>query len=271
MNGALTRYRVMAYVTGVLLIVLLTGTALMLRSLRAQLAVPPGFVASGVTMGRLSLPRERYTVEARARFVATLAERLREIPGVATTSVSSDIPMGGASSAGTITIPGHDDGHGVRAYRHSVTPGFFANLGIRLQSGRDFDDRDAAGAPMVVIVSEATAKRFWPRADAVGQRFRLGSETGPEVTIVGVAENARFRNLTTDLSAPSSEPDIYFPYAQRPDANIVLATRASSRAAISLELLQAGRYGWALAHSAAHVFGSLSAAALGFATLRALT
>lgn len=220
-------------------LVLLTGTALMLRSLRAQLDVQPGFVASGVTMGRLSLPRERYPVEGRARFAATLAERLREIPGVATASVSSDIPMDGGSSAGNITIPGRDDGHGVRAYQHSVTPGFFANLGIRLQSGRDFDDRDGPEAPAVVIVSEAMAQRFWPGIDAVGQRFRRGGETGPEVTIVGVAENARFRDLTTDLSAPSSEPDIYFPYAQRPDANIVLATRSSSRAPISLELLQA--------------------------------
>lgn len=219
-------------------LVLLTGTALMLRSLRAQLDVQPGFVASGVTMGRLSLPRERYTFEGRALFAATLAERLREIPGVATASVSSDIPMDAGTAAGPITIPGRDDGHAVRSYRHSVTPGFFANLGIRLRSGRDFDGRDGPVAPAVVVVSEAMAGRYWPGTDAVGQRFRIGNETGPEVTIVGVAENARFRDLTTDLSAPASEPDVYFPYAQRTDEDIVLAVRSSSGAPISLDLLQ---------------------------------
>lgn len=220
-------------------LVLLTGTALMLRSLRAQLDVPPGFTAAGVTIGRLSLPRERYTIEARVRFATSLAERLRALPGVASASVSSDIPMAGGITAGSITIPGREGGRTIRAFRHSVTPGFFANLGIRLRSGRDFADRDVADAPAVVIVSEAMAERFWPGEDAVGQRFRVGDETGPEVMIAGVADNARFRDLTTDLTAPASEPDVYFPFAQRTDADIVLAVRSSTGALVPLELLQA--------------------------------
>jgi predicted permease len=220
-------------------LVLLTGTALMVRSLRAQLGVQPGFRAEGLTVGQISLPRDRYPFDARMRFATSLVERLEQIPGVASASVSSDLPLTGSSNASTITIPGRDDGHEIRHYRHFVTPGFFGNLGIPLRSGRDFDARDHAGAPAVVIVSEAMARRYWPGQDAVGQRFRLGDETGPEVTIVGVAGNARYRDLITDLDAPASEPDVYYPYAQRTDADIEIAVRSSNGAAISIELLQA--------------------------------
>lgn len=220
-------------------LVLLTGTALMLRSLRAQLDVRPGFVATGVTMGRLSLPRERYDAEGRGRFAAALVERLREVPGVSTASVSSDIPMDGGTSAGDLTIPARDGHQTIRAYRHSVTPGFLTNLGIRLHSGRDFDERDGRESPGVAIVSDAMAQRFWPGEEAVGKTVRVGGETGPEVMIVGVAGNARFRDLTTDLTAPSSEPDVYFPFAQRTDADLVLAVRSATGAPVSLELLQA--------------------------------
>ena len=83
------------------------------------------------------------------------------------------------------------------------------------------------------------ARRYWPGQDAVGQRFRLGNETGPEVTVVGVAGNARFRDLTTDLDAPTSEPDVYYPFSQRTDADLAVAVRTSNGAAVPLELLQA--------------------------------
>jgi putative ABC transport system permease protein len=220
-------------------LVLLSGTALMVRSLRAQLGVQPGFRAEGLTVGRIALPRDRYPFDARMRFASSLVERLEQIPGVASASVSSDLPLTGASSASTITIPGRDDGQEIRHFRHFVTPGFFANLGIPLRTGRDFDVRDHVDAPPVVIVSDAMARRYWPGRDAVGQRFRLGDETGPEVTIVGVAGNARFRDLITDLDAPASEPDVYYPFLQRTDADIQIAVRSSNGAAIPIELLQA--------------------------------
>jgi predicted permease len=220
-------------------LVLLTGTALMVRSLRAQLDVPPGFEAAGVTIGRISLPRDRYPYDARMRFASSLVERLEQVPGVVSASVSSDLPMTGGSSASQISVPGRDGGQPIRHYRHFVTPGFFETLGIALRAGRDFDERDHVDAPPVVIVSEAMARRYWPGEEAVGQRFRLGDETGPEVTIVGVAENARFRDLTTNLDAPASEPDVYYPYTQRTDADVGVAVRTSNGTPVSVELLQA--------------------------------
>jgi hypothetical protein len=74
------------------------------------------------------------------------------------------------------------------------------------------------------------ARRVWPGEDAVGRRIRLGGAGGPEATVVGVAATARFRNLTTDLGAPASEPDVYFPIAQRPDRDLEIAVRSRTGA-----------------------------------------
>ena len=64
----------------------------------------------------------------------------------------------------------------------------------------------------------------------MGHRIRLGGAGGPEATVVGVAATARFRNLTTDLGAPASEPDVYFPIAQRPDRDLEIAVRSRTGA-----------------------------------------
>lgn len=207
-------------------LVLLVGAGLMMRSLRERLAVAPGFTTDGVLAGRISLPRARYTPEARARFVEQLAERLNQLPFVAAASVSSDLPMGGTDNAGQVTPD--PAGPSVRAFRHSVTPRFFEALQIPILQGRSFTTDDRDGTPAVVIVSEMMARRFWPDRDPVGMRLRLGDASGPEATIVGVAAAARFRDLTTDLSA--SEPDLFFPYAQRTDQDIAIAVRSRTGA-----------------------------------------
>src|SRR4029453_11114099 len=108
----------------------------------------------------------------------------------------------------------------VRSYRHRVTPDYFATLGIPVVRGRAFTDADRDSAQDVAVVSAAMARRFWPGLDPLGRGFRFGDATGPEGTVIGVVGTARFRDLTTDLSTSSSEPDIFFSFAQLPDADL---------------------------------------------------
>jgi predicted permease len=210
-----------------LALLLLFAGALMLRTLRTQLAVDPGFRADGVMSAQLSLPRDRYAPPERIRFVNALVERVASLPGVQSVAIGSDVPFSGGTNASTIFVDGVTETN-VRHFRHRVTPDYFATFGIPLLRGRTFTAADRDSAPLVVVISEATARRFWPNQDAIGRRIRLTDATGPEATVIGIVGNARFRDLTTDLSAAASEPDVYYSFAQRSEVDLVLAVRTSA-------------------------------------------
>ncbi|HET7621995.1 MAG TPA: ABC transporter permease [Gemmatimonadaceae bacterium] len=220
-----------------LALVLLAGAGLMLRSLRHQLAVSPGFRPSGVLGASVNFPAERYDARARVAFATQLVDRLESLPSVASAAMSSDLPFGGNSNAAILTLPGGDD-DGVRFYMHSGTPSYFATLGIPIVRGRSFTDTDVEGSPEVAVISDAMARRFWPNADPVGQRFRIGGADGREVTIVGVAGTVRYRDLTTDITAPGSEPDVYFALAQHPSPSMEISVRQKGSSPLSLSTLQ---------------------------------
>lgn len=221
-----------------LALILLVGAGLMLKDLGRRMAVPPGFQADGILAARVALPRDRYPAPERAIFAERLVERLSGLPGVVAATVSTDLPLRGNSSASLLTtdVPGAD---AVRHFRHGVTPRFFEMLGIPILAGRGFTTADLGESPRIAVVSDATARRLWPGQDPLGRRFHLGDLTGPEVTVVGVAGSARFRDLTTDLSTPAGGLDVYFPFTQRTDVDLEIAVRSRPGAGLSAAVLQA--------------------------------
>jgi predicted permease len=220
-----------------LALVLLAGAGLMLRSLRHQLAVSPGFRPDGVLGARLTLPAERYDFDSRVAFANQLIDRLESLPSVESAAMSSDLPFGGNSSAAILTLPGGDE-DGVRFYLHSGSPSYFATLGIPILRGRSFTATDVKGSPEVAVISDAMAKRFWPDADPIGQHFRIGGADGPQMTVVGVAGTVRYRDLGTNLAAPGSEPDVYFALAQHPAPEMEISVRQKGSSPLSLATLQ---------------------------------
>ena len=84
---------------------------------------------------------------------------------------------------------------------------------------------------------ESAAKRLWGDVDPIGRQFRLGNLSGSPVQIVGVARDARFRDLTTDLSGARVEPDVYFPFAQRTDSEIEIAVRTADGSHVPAQAL----------------------------------
>jgi predicted permease len=218
---------------------LLSAAGLMVRSIERQMNVDIAFEPAHVMAARMTLPASRYAPEQRVQFAQRLTERLREIPGVSAAAVATSLPFTGNSNASMLSVDGQTDAEAVqRYYRNSVTPELFSALQIRVVRGRAFTDRDTAGAPPVAIINEGAAKRLWPGGEAVGQRIRLGNASGPAVEIVGVVADARFRDLTTDLRGARVEPDVYFPFAQRPDRDLEIAVRIREGSSISLASLQ---------------------------------
>ena len=203
-------------------LVLLVGAGLFVRSLQRELAVAPGFDPRGLLRARLVLP-QRYTPEMRRQLALELDARLGALPGVGAVALGSDLPLGGSTSAGFIYVPEAEQS--VRFYRHSVAPGFFSALGIRLVEGRAFTAADRDGAPAVVVVNESMARRFWPEGTPVGRSLRLGAAGGREVSVVGVVADARQRDLTTPLA--TTEPDVYFALPQLPSDELQVAVRSA--------------------------------------------
>jgi putative ABC transport system permease protein len=217
---------------------LLTAGGLMGRSLLRQMDVRVGFDPNGVTTARLDLPIQRYSPEQNRAFVSRLGDELRRRPLVRDVTLGSGLPFTGNVNAASLRSD-RDPETAVRYFRHVVTKDFLSTLGIPLLRGRAFSDHDGPNSPLVAIVSESGARRIWRGEDPVGRRFRTGGAQGPEVEVVGMVADARFRSLVVDLSAAGAEPDLFFPYGQRTEGDLEIAVRSADGAPIPLASVQA--------------------------------
>jgi predicted permease len=208
-------------------LLLLVGAGLMVRSFLNLQRIDVGFRADRTLTIRVALP-QKDKAEQVPQLAIELMSRVAALPGVEHVAIGTDAPFAGGSSATIVSPEGLDPGtaeRGIRVYRHGITPGFFATLGAGLVSGRDFETHDAAGSDAVAIVSRRFASKAWPSADPIGRRFTIGQTRGATpawITIVGVAADLRYRSLTVDTSRNPEDPDIYFPFAQRPDRTLSL-------------------------------------------------
>lgn len=219
-----------------LAVVLLVAAGLAIRSLREQLAIDPGFRADGVLTATVSLTGDAYDAPARRRFVTGLLDGLRGLPGVLDVAAGSDAPLRDSYSASVLRRQGHPDDR-IRYYRHAVSAGYFRTLGIPIVRGRGFDAGDRPGGPGVAVISRAFAARLFPGVDALGQRLLIGRDTA---TIVGIAGNAHFRDLTTNLMDTADDPDLYFSEAQvTPRTFTVLVRSAAEPGALAGPVRQA--------------------------------
>jgi predicted permease len=187
-------------------VVLLTGAALLGRTLLDLVQSDPGYRTEGLLTAEITLPASRYADAGEvSAFFERLGERLRSLPGAMEAGAASNLPL--ATSLGDLNfrIAGRPVAEGdvsPRADWQAVTPGYLEAMGIALLRGRLLDDRDGAEAPGAVLVSRTTADRYWPGQPALGERFVLGGGAGPgEVTIVGVVEDVAHDELRAGPTA----------------------------------------------------------------------
>lgn len=122
---------------------------------------------------------------------ARMQERLLRIPGVANAAFSLYAPMSRDNYSGRVVVEGHDASERLTASWNRVSPRYFDTVGTPLVRGRAFDERDRPGSPLVALVTESFARKFFGDADPIGRR--IGS-SAPEIEIVGVVGDAKYQD-----------------------------------------------------------------------------
>jgi putative ABC transport system permease protein len=228
-----------------LCISLLAGAGLLGRSLWAMSSAPLGFAPERVLTATVRLPPRVYAApQARAAFYDSFAERLRSMPGVTEVARANSLPTVIGQRMG-LAVDGVVPADRAEPFVLSaaVSDEYFRSLEIPLRQGRIFDRRDVTvDAQPVAIISESTARRFWPGGNAVGARMRLGPDrSSPLVEVVGIVGDVR-----NDRARADAEPIVYMPmstrnapflsrYLIRADGDVLALVRAAERELAALD------------------------------------
>jgi putative ABC transport system permease protein len=189
--------------------VLVVSSGLLLRSFVSMVTRDPGFQPQGAMTASIELPTALYDEAASREFFRRARERVRALPGVREAAFGSDLPWSNYDENTSFSIVGRssEKDEGPEARYHFITAGFLRSTGTPLLAGRDLEVSDAEGAPLVVLMNEAAARKFWTTpAAAVGARVSLW---GKERTVAGVIGDVQ------DMPwHERSVPALYFPQPQ---------------------------------------------------------
>jgi putative ABC transport system permease protein len=188
-------------------LVLAVDATLLVRSLR-HIYQGESFDPSRVVMVRLRPTLIGYEPERAHAFQVEVLRRLEATPGIVSASPAA-YPAMWSDNTIRVWSPGSPPADPDRAPRYgtnAIGPRFFETLGVHPVAGREFDARDQAGAPAVVIVNQALAEHLWPGAYAIGQRLVIDTVASE---VVGVVPNLQYR-----LAGQSAEPFVYQSYWQ---------------------------------------------------------
>jgi predicted permease len=218
-----------------LALVLLIGSALLIRTAVALGRVNPGFDATNVLTMRMSLTGPRYqSAQGVEQMIRNGVEQLKTLPGVVDVSATCCVPLtGGYGLPFTIIgrpVEGQGPFHGGGGWM-TVSPRYFEVFKIPVKRGRSFEIRDDATSPPVIIINETMAKRYWPDKDPLNDRLTVGRGImrefagEPDRQIIGVVGDTRNGGLDSEPN-----PMMFIPQAQVPDQVNQLNLRLSPMA-----------------------------------------
>ena len=208
-----------------LALVLLIGSALLIRTAVALGRVDPGFDTHNVLTLKMSMKGAQYEKgEAVEQVIRNGVEQLRSIPGVELASATCCVPLEGGYGL-PFRIVGRPLGADAQGPFHggagwmTVSPGYFEVFKIPVKKGRTFNERDTSTSTPVVLINEAMARQYWPKADPLADRLIIGKggmrefESEGERQIIGVIADFKGNGLDSD-----PQPQMWIPQAQIPDA-----------------------------------------------------
>jgi predicted permease len=190
--------------------VLLIGAGLMLRSFARLISLDPGFDPANLLSLQVSVSGTKQADPARREiYYRELTERISALPGVKSVSAINHAPITGDVWGTRFRIEGRAEplaGEGPTAVYRVSWPGYFHTLRTPVLRGRDFSMNDNLRSERVLVINEATAKRYWPNDDAIGKRVIA---SGQPWTVIGIVRNVK----QSDWQAIPRE-EIYFPILQ---------------------------------------------------------
>ena len=211
-------------------VVLLAGAAMLVSSFIRLSHQEAGFRSERVWVGAIGLPPAQYTdLPACVRFSDRLITELQTAPGVEAAAIADNVPLNGGNSSSPYA---RADGNPVPVNQRplgltrSTSPGYFRTLGIPLLAGREFNERDGIDKPLVVILSNSTAKKLFPNDNPIGHQILFGTDNGNglPVEVVGVAGDVRSLQL-----AKANEIEFYRPWAQRSAPFMFVMVRSATK------------------------------------------
>jgi len=210
-------------------LILLAGAGLLSATLLRLQKVDAGFDPANVLTAATSLPQSKYMTDAQQlAFYDLLLDKVRAIPGVISAAGVSILPLSGNNMMIGFSLEGEPRGDGI-APSHGemldvVTPDFFTTMRIPLKAGRVFTASEDS-APLVVIVNEAFARKYWPGQNPIGKRASIGYNSDSLRTVVGVVGNVR-RTALDEEPAPA----MYLPLRQAAYNELTLVVRTRDNA-----------------------------------------
>jgi predicted permease len=208
-----------------LALVLLIGSALLIRTAVALGRVDPGFDTHNVLTLKTSMKGAQFEkAEAVEQVIRNGVERLQTIPGVKLASATCCVPLQGGYGlpfrivGRPLAADSQGPFHGGGGWM-TVSPGYFEVFDIPVKSGRTFNTRDTSTSTPVVIINEAMAKQYWPKSDPLRDRLVIGKgvmrefEAEGERQIIGIVADIHSNGLDSE-----PQPQMFIPQAQVPDA-----------------------------------------------------
>ena len=212
-------------------LVLLVVSAVLVEGFHYQLSQGAGFRPDRLFLTSFDTQMAHYSEGQTTDFYKHLLERMRSAPGVRSAALASSLPLWSWDTIGVVPEgdqlpPGEQRS---TTYDYYVSDGYFRTLGVRILLGRGFLESDGDNTPLVAVVNDRLANRYWPAGDALGKRLRLSGAAGPPVEIVGIAKAAKVFFI--------SEPPVdvvYLPFRQHARSALTLVAESDASDAATI-------------------------------------
>jgi predicted permease len=229
-NSALRKALVAAQVT--LSLLLLIGAGLFVKSLNNLRALGPGFQAERLIGFQIDPTLNGYSDERARLFFRNLTEQLAALPGVQSVGLANVRILAGNEWDNSALVEGYTPPHAgdhAEPYMNSISPNYFATMGVPILQGRDFTEKDTQRVmhskgrpprnedfyvPSTIIINETFAKKYFAGRNPLGRHIGMGLDPGTklDMEIIGVVKDFKYTSLRDEIPEQAFEPYLAEPH-----------------------------------------------------------